>query len=127
MTKSNRRRTLTEAQKRAMIRRKAAENARKKKKSGTSKRVEAPYPHFRYFKKSQHPALIVGEQKTEQKEEYRYRKVMHGDRDGRHLNEEIYPNPDPKDPDPMHIARRVRHEEKKHFNDTPLPWKYPKK
>lgn len=33
MTKSNRRRTLTEAQKRAMIRRKAAENARKKKTS----------------------------------------------------------------------------------------------
>lgn len=127
MTKSNRRRTLTEAQKRAMIRRKAAENARKKKKYGNSKRVEAPYPHFRYFKKSQHPALIVGEQKTEQKEEYRYRKVMHGDRDGRHLNEVVYPNPDPKDPEPMHIARRVRHEEKKHFNDTPLPWKYPKK
>ena len=127
MTKSNRRRTLTEAQKRAMIRRKVTESARKKKKSGTSKRVEAPYPHFRYFKKSQHPALIVGEQKTEQKEEYRYRKVMHGDRDGRHLNEVVYPNPDPKDSEPMHIARRVRHEEKKHFNDTPLPWKYLKK
>ena len=33
MTKSNRRRTLTEAQKRAMIRRKVTENARKKKTS----------------------------------------------------------------------------------------------
>ncbi len=29
------------------------------------KRVSAPFPHFRYYKKSGHPALIVGEQKTE--------------------------------------------------------------
>lgn len=128
MTKSNRRRTLTEAQKRAMIRRKVSENARKRKKSGTSKRVEAPYPHFRYYKKSKHPALIVGEQKTGIKEEYRYRKVTHSERDGRHLNEKVYPNPNPKDPDPMYIGKRVRHEEKRHFEERPLPWIYrPKK
>ena len=115
-------RKLTEAQKRAMIARKYAE-----KKNGTSKRVEAPYPHFRYYKKSKHPALIVGEQKTGTKEEYRYRKVTHHDKEGRHLNEKVYPNPDPKDPDPMYIGKRVRHDAKENFHPKPLPWKYPKK
>ena len=127
MTRSNRRRTLTEAQKRAMIRRKAAENARKKKKSGNSRRVEAPYPHFRYYRKSGHPALIVGEQKTGDVDEYRYRKVTHNEKEGRHLNEKVYPNPNPKDPDPMYIGKRTRHEKKDNFSQKPLPWKYPKK
>lgn len=127
MTKSNRRRTLTEAQKRAMIRRKVTESARKKKKSGTSKRVEAPYPHFRYYRKSGHPALIVGEQKTGDVDEYKYRKVMHSERDGNRPNEKVYPNPNPKDPKPMYIGKRVKHDEKKRFEEKPLPWKYPKK
>lgn len=100
------------------------------------KRIEAPYPHFRYYKKSKHPALIVGEQigkKTDKRgnereiEEYRYRKVMHDERDGRHLNETVFPNPDPSDPEPMHIAKRVRHDKKKNFDPKPLPWKYSKK
>ena len=30
------------------------------------------FPHFRYYVKSKHPALIIGEQPVE---EYRYRKV----------------------------------------------------
>ena len=99
------------------------------------KRVEAPYPHFRYYKKSKHPALIVGEQKnskTNQQgveckvDEYRYRKVMHGDKDGDRTNEMVYPNPDPKDPDPMYIGKRVRHDDKENFEELPLPWKYPK-
>lgn len=127
MTKSNRRRTLTEAQKRAMIRRKVTESARKKKKSGNSKRVEAPYPHFRYYRKSGHPALIVGEQKTGDVDEYKYRKVMHSERDGNRPNEKVYPNPNPKDPEPMYIGKRVKHDEKKRFEEKPLPWKYPKK
>lgn len=92
-----------------------------------SQRVEAPYPHFRHFKKSGHPALIVGEQVVEDKEEYRYRKVMHGDKDGKRKNETIYPNPNPNDPKPMNIGKRVRHEEKEYFSNLPLPWKYPKK
>ncbi len=91
-------------------------------------RVEAPYPHFRYYKKSKHPALIVGEQKTRQKdEEYKYRKVMHNRKDGDRTNEVIYPNPDPKDPDPMCIGKRVRHDLKENFEPKPLLWKYPKK
>lgn len=87
-------------------------------------RVEAPYPHFRYYKKSKHPALIVGEQPVE---EYRYRKVMHSERDGRHLNEKVEPNPNKGDLNPMYIGKRVRHNKKEYFEDKPLPWKYPKK
>ena len=92
-----------------------------KNKSG---RVEAPYPHFRYYKKSQHPALIVGEQQIE---EYRYRKVMHSERDGQRNNEVVFPNPDSKESRPMYIGKRVRHDKKKNFEPFPLPWKYPKK
>lgn len=100
------------------------------------KRVEAPYPHFWYYKKSQHPALIVGEQKGAktnkqgvevETDEYRYRKVMHGEKDGDRKNEKVYPNPNPKDPEPMYIGKRVRHDDKENFNEIPLPWKYPKK
>lgn len=91
------------------------------------KRVEALYPHFRYYRKSGHPALIVGEQKSEKNiEEYRYRKVMHSEKDGRHLNEKVYPNPNLKDKEPMYIAHRVRHDDKENFANTPLPWKYKK-
>ena len=81
------------------------------------------YPHFRYYRKSGHPALIVGERS---KKEYNYRKVMHGERDGRHLNEEVYPNPKPNDPNPMYIGKRVRHDDKVYFRER-LSWKYPKK
>lgn len=51
---------------------------------------------------------------------------MHGEKDGRHTNETIFPNPDPNDNDPMNIAKRVRHDEKRFFGNFPLPWKYPK-
>ena len=86
--------------------------------------ISAPYPHFRYYKKSNHPALIVGEQPEE---EYKYRKVMHGEKDGKRTNEMVYPNPDPKDPEPMYIGKRVRHDKKNNFENQPLPWRYPKK
>lgn len=88
------------------------------------KRTESAYPHFRYFNKSKHPALIVGEQPVE---EYRYRKVMHNEKDGKRNNEKVFPNPDPTDPDPMYIGKRVRHDKKKNFEPKPLRWKYPKK
>lgn len=104
----------SEAQKRAM----ATSYAKR-----AAKHISAPYPHFRYYKKSKHPALIVGEQPIE---EYRYRKVMHGKYDGRHINEEIYPNPKPDDNGPMYIAKRVRHDKKSNFEDKPLSWKYSK-
>lgn len=81
------------------------------------------YPHFRYYKKSGHPALIIGEHS---KDEYKYRKVMHSERDGRHLNERVYPNPDHSDPKPMFISNRKRHDKKKYFG-IQLSWKYKKR
>ncbi len=82
------------------------------------------YPHFRYYKKSKHPALITGERSEE---EYNYRKVMHSKKDGKRNNEEVYPNPNPKDKKPMYIGKRVRHDKKSFFEKYILPWKYPKK
>ena len=86
--------------------------------------LEEQFPHFRYYKKSKHPALITSERT---KDEYNYRKVMHSDRDGKRTNEKVYPNPNPNDKQPMYIGKRVRHDKKVFFNEKPLPWKYPKK
>lgn len=97
----------------------------KKRKSTYAKKEH--FPHFRYYKKSRHPALIVGEQKTNAIEEYRYRKVMHGKKDGKRTNECVIPNPNPKDPDPMYIGKRIRHDRKQAFEEKPLPWIYPTK
>ena len=94
-----------------------------KKKKRSSEEKSEMFPHFRYYLKSKHPALIVGEHS---KEEYKYRKVMHSDRDGRHLNEIVHPNPNPRDPMPMYIAHRVRHDKKKYF-PWKFSWKYPMK
>lgn len=96
-----------------------------KKKSPGKKPRKETYPHFRYYKPSKHPTLVVGEQNGSKGDEYRYRKVMHSERDGRHLNEKVYPNP--KDKEPMYIGKRVRHNAKTKFEKDPLPWKYPKK
>lgn len=74
--------------------------------------------------KSKHPALIVDEHSEK---EYKYRKVMHNERDGRHLNEKVYPNPDKSDSRPMYIAKRKRHDSKENFSKWKYPWKYPKK
>ena len=79
------------------------------------------FPHFRRYKKSNHPALITGEFSEK---EYKYRKVMHSEKDGRHLNEKVYPNPNPKDKKPMFIGKRVRHDKKRYFGKR-LPWKIP--
>ncbi len=81
------------------------------------------FPHFRKYKKSNHPAMITGEYSEE---EWNYRKVMHGDRDGRHLNETFDPNPNPLDLEPMHVARRVRHDNKENFSKWRYRWKIKK-
>lgn len=52
---------------------------------------------------------------------------MHSERDGRHINEKVYPNPNRSDKRPMYIAKRVRHDKKNHFEANSLPWKYPNK
>lgn len=103
---------------------KVATKSVKHKEQPQPKPKKETYPHFRYYLKSKHPALIVGEQPVE---EYRYRKVMHVKRDGGRLNEEIEPNPNPKDKRPMYIGKRVRHDKKINFVNYKLPWKYPKK
>ncbi len=105
----------------AKITNKGVNTIARKKKSFSAVEKET-YPHFRKYVKSGHPALIVGEHNTN---EYKYRKVMHSERDGRHLNEKVYPNPNPADKKPMHIAKRVRHDEKKYF-PRKYPWKYKK-
>lgn len=81
------------------------------------------YPHFRYYIKSGHPALIVSERS---KDEYNYRKVMHSERDGNRKNECLYPNPNKSDKRPMYIGKRVRHDKKNKFMNNVLPWKYSK-
>ena len=99
-----------------------------KKMYNKGKHIKASYPHFRYYKKSKHPALIIGEFVNDKSsEEYKYRKVMHGKTEGGRKNEEVYPNPNPKDPKPMQIAKRVRHDEITKFADKPYNWKYCKK
>ena len=52
---------------------------------------------------------------------------MHGEREGGRPNEKVYPNPNPKDPKPMYIGKRVRHDKKTQFESYKLPWNYPKK
>ena len=87
-----------------------------------TKKKKETFPHFRYYKKSGHPALIVGEQPID---EYKYRKVMHSPKDGKRSNEKVYPNPNPKDKDPMYIGKRVKHDKKNTFGKK-LPWIYKK-
>lgn len=97
----------------------------KKKTAKNKKQLNAErFPHFRRYKKSGHPALITSEFSDS---EYNFRKVMHGERDGRHLNEKIVPNPNPKDIRPMYITKRIRHDDKKYFGSKIKDWKYPKK
>lgn len=91
------------------------------KKQKTNKKET--FPHFRYYKKSKHPALITAEYSED---EYKYRKVMHSEKEGGRSNEKVYPNPNPKDPRPMYIGKRTRHDKKVKFETYRLPWKYPK-
>lgn len=124
--KNGKRHCVSDAQKKAIRRYYAVKRAKERQQQ--QGRVEAEYPHFRYYKKSQHPALITGEQVNEKKQdEYNYRKVMHSEKDGKRNNEKIEPNPNPRDSKPMYIGRRTRHDVKSNFDEKPLPWKYPKK
>ena len=96
---------------------------KKKNKKTVLKTVSVTYPHFRKYRKSGHPALITSERS---KDEYNYRKVMHSEKDGKRTNEKVFPNPNKRDPKPMYIGKRVRHDKKNAFYPFPLPWKYPK-
>ncbi|MBO4941315.1 MAG: hypothetical protein J6D15_03845 [Clostridia bacterium] len=105
---------------------KSSSKQNQKKKSNSDKnsgQKQETFPHFRHYHLSGHPALIVGEHSES---EYKFRKVMHSDRDGRHLNEVVTPNPNKRDKEPMYIAKRVRHDKKNHFGKK-YSWKYLKK
>ena len=97
-------------------------NSKPTRNNGSAKKEK--FPHFRRYNKSGHPALIVGEKSID---EYDYRKVTHSERDGRHLNEKVSPNPNPNDKKPMYIGKRVRHDSKKFFSKWIYPWKYKNK
>ena len=79
------------------------------------------YPHFRRHKKSNHPALVIGEHSAD---EYKYRKVTHSEKEGKKNNEKVDPNPNPLDKRPMYIVKRKRRDKKKFFGKK-YPWKYP--
>ena len=96
-----------------------------KKKSKNNKPLKKDtFPHFRWYRKSKHPALIIGEHSED---EYDYRKVMHSEKEGGRNNEKIEPNPNPKDKNPMYIVKRKRHDKKKNFSKWKYPWRCPKK
>ena len=98
--------------------------ANKKKPLYKGKKAKEKFPHFRYYKKSKHPALITSEHSYD---EYNFRKVMHSERDGKRKNEMVFPNPNPLDKNPMYIGKRTRHDKKFNFESKILPWKYPGK
>lgn len=99
----------------------------KKRKNLSQNEIKEKYPHFRFYKKSKHPALIIGEQVNQGKDEFNFRKVTHSEREGRHINEKVEPNPNPKDKKPMYIVKRVRHDEKTNFSEWKYNWKYNQK
>lgn len=86
--------------------------------------VKETYPHFRYYFKSQHPALILRE---EDSEKYRFRRVTSSEWSGRHRNEKVDPNPDRTKIMPMYIVKAEQTDKKKRFSLWKYPWAYPKK
>ncbi len=91
----------------------------KKKANSESVGNGEEFPHFRDYKPSNHPALVIGEA---DKDVYDYRQVSHGDKkDKTKVNGrkslEVYPNPKPNDFEPMRISMRVRCDYKNKFGD----------
>ncbi len=91
----------------------------KKKKACNSK---PKYPHFRFYKRSKHPALIL----ESKQEDYRFRRVTSSEKSGHHKNEKVEPNPDKRKSTPMYIVKAVQTDKKKFFSDWIYPWKYSK-
>lgn len=84
-----------------------------KKKQGFKK-------HFRKYFKSNHPALIVGEEK----EDYKFRRVTSSALSGHHKNEKVFPNPDKSRKTPMFIVKQEQKDKKNRFSKWKYPWKY---
>ena len=85
------------------------------------------FPHFRFYKKSKHPALIEDYANIKKHHDgYLYRKTSHSTKMTHKGYEVISPNPNPKDTAPMYVENKKRADYKKNFGKI-LPWKYPKK
>ena len=95
-----------------------------KKSSPKSKKTKEKFPHFRHYKKSGHPALILSE---ETEEKYKFRRVTSSEFSGHHRNERIDPNPDKRRKTPMYIVKQRQSDYKKNFSTWKYPWKFPKK
>lgn len=81
------------------------------------------YPHFRYYIKSGHPAMIL----NSVDEDYTFRRVTSSEKSGHHKNEKVYPNPDKSRDTPMYIVKAVQRDRKKFFSKWIYSWKYPEK
>ena len=85
------------------------------------------FPHFRIYKKSKHPVLIVDHATIKkEKDGFLYKKASHSSGLTKRGFSVITPNPDPKDKKPMFIENRRRKDFKHKFGPR-LPWKSPKK
>ena len=82
------------------------------------------FPHFRHYKKSGYPALILSED-TEEK--YKFKRVTSSEFSGHHRNERIEPNPDKRRKTPMYIVKQRQSDYKKNFSTWKYPWKFPEK
>ena len=82
------------------------------------------FPHFRQYKKSGHPALILEEA---DRDSYRFRRVTSSEFSGHHRNERVFPNPDKRRTTPMYIVKQRQKDLKKNFGKHKYPWKYPQK
>ena len=81
------------------------------------------FPHFRHYKKSGHPALIL----DEEKDDYLFRRVTSSEKSGHHKNEKVFPNPDKRKSTPMYIVKNRQKDKKTKFSSWKYSWKYPKK
>ena len=97
---------------------------KKKKSSSKPKKTKEKFPHFRRYKKSGHPALILSEDTNKK---YKFRRVTSSEFSGHHRNERIEPNPDKRRRTPMYIVKQRQSDYKKNFSTWKYPWKFPKK
>ena len=85
------------------------------------------FPHFRIYKRSKHPALILNHAtKDREDDSFLYRKTSHSKGLTKGGFTTVSPNPNPKDKNPMYIENKKRVDYKIKFSKK-LPWKFPKK
>ena len=87
------------------------------------KYIEAPYPHFRKYKKSRHPALLVGEDRKNRNVVIFHRTSHESSVARKKGFFVISPNPKPGDSRPMYVEKKKRADEKKFFSPRPYTWK----